>query len=162
MLSIWSGPKFCTVGTVMVMWGDFIKQVLTKDRVFLRTCSTRRNCCLALSCIYTYFNTLKKKSLRKTLWKNVKLLKMSNFTFFHNVFYAICILKSFYSHISVVVCSFFEFGKVSKWCIREWVKERRGKKKPMDLERSTLHEHAIDETRLSIRVSWYVFDCSCL
>ena len=25
------------------------------------------------------------------------------------------------SHISVVVCSFFEFGTVSKWCIREWV-----------------------------------------
>ena len=49
------------------------------------------------------------------------MLKMSNFTFFHNVFYAICILKSFNSHISVVVCSFFEFRTVSKWCIREWV-----------------------------------------
>ena len=47
---------------------------------------------------------------------------MSNFTFFHNVFYAICILKSFKNHVSVVVCSFFEFGTVSKWCIREWVK----------------------------------------
>ena len=35
--------------------------------------------------------------------------------------YAICILKSFASHISVIVCSFFEFGKVSKWCVREWV-----------------------------------------
>ena len=41
---------------------------------------------------------------------------------FNNVFYAICILNSFYSHISVVVCSFFEFGTVSKWCINEWVK----------------------------------------
>ena len=56
------------------------------------------------------------------MWKKVKLLKMSNFTFFHNVFYAICILKSSNSHISLVVCSFFEFGTVSKWCIREWVK----------------------------------------
>ena len=37
------------------------------------------------------------------------LLKMSNFIFFHNVFYAICILKSFNIHISGVVCSFFEF-----------------------------------------------------
>ena len=36
-------------------------------------------------------------------------------------FYAKCILKSFNSHISVVVCSFFEFGTVSKWCISEWV-----------------------------------------
>ena len=40
-----------------------------------------------------------------------------------NVFFTICILKSFiYSHISIVVCSFFEFGMVLKWCIREWVK----------------------------------------
>ena len=31
-------------------------------------------------------------------------------------------VKAFYSHISVVVWSFFEFGTVSKWCIREWVK----------------------------------------
>ena len=52
----------------------------------------------------------------------MKSLKISNFTFFHNVFYAICILKSFNSHISFVVCSFFEFGTVSKWCRREWVK----------------------------------------
>ena len=48
------------------------------------------------------------------MWKKIKLLKMSNFTLFHIVFYPICILKSFNSHISVVVCSFFEFGKVSK------------------------------------------------
>ena len=49
---------------------------------------------------------------------------MSDSTFFHNVFYTICILKSFNSHISVVICSFFEFGTVSKWCIREWIKSR--------------------------------------
>ena len=46
---------------------------------------------------------------------------MSNFTFYHNVFYAICILKSFNSHITVVVCCFFEFGMVSEWCIMGWV-----------------------------------------
>ena len=46
---------------------------------------------------------------------------MCNLTIFHNVFYAIHILESFNSHISVVVCSFFEFGTVSKWCVREWV-----------------------------------------
>ena len=60
---------------------------------------------------------MKEQNLRETLWKKMKLLKMSNFTFFHNVFYVICILKSFNSHISVVVCSFFEFGIISKWCI---------------------------------------------
>ena len=42
--------------------------------------------------------------------------------FLHNVFYAICFLKFYISHISVVVCSFFKFGTVSKWCIREWIK----------------------------------------
>ena len=47
------------------------------------------------------------------MWKKVKLL---------NVFYAICILKPFNSHISVVVCSFFEFGTVSKWCMMEGIK----------------------------------------
>ena len=39
------------------------------------------------------FNTLKKKNFRKILWKKMKLLKMSNFTFFHNVFFAIYILN---------------------------------------------------------------------
>ena len=85
---------------------------------------------LTLSSIYTHFNTLKKKkkkNLRKILWKKVKLLKRSNFTFFHNVFYAICILKSFISHISVVFCSFFELWTVSKWCIREWVRKKKKK-----------------------------------
>ena len=42
--------------------------------------------------------------------KKVKLLKVSNFIFFYNVFYAICILKFFNSQISFVVCSSFEFG----------------------------------------------------
>ena len=48
-----------------------------------------------------------------------EIAHLSNFTFFHDV---CCTLKSFDSHISVVVCSFFEFGTSSKWCIREWVK----------------------------------------
>ena len=54
------------------------------------------NCNIQLtpSFIYTHF------SFRKTLWKKMKLLKMSNFIFFHNVFYATCILKSVKSHIS--------------------------------------------------------------
>ena len=47
---------------------------------------------------------------------------MGNSTFFHNVFYAICIIKSFDSHISVVIWSFFEFGMASKLSIKEWVK----------------------------------------
>ena len=81
-----------------------------------------RYCIFTLSSIYTHIDTFEKKSIRKALWKKVKLLKMSNFTFFHNVFYAICILRSYNSNISVVVCSFFEFWTVSKLCIREMVK----------------------------------------
>ena len=65
---------------------------------------------LNLSSIYTHFNTLK-KTLKENIVEKVKLLKMSNFTFFHNVFYAICILKSFNSHISVVDCRFFDLGR---------------------------------------------------
>ena len=87
---------------------------------------------LTLSSTYTYFNILKKKALGK-LWKKVKLLKLSNFTFSHNVFYAIRILKSFNSHISVVVCSFFEFGMASKWRTREWVKKRRSARQILPL-----------------------------
>ena len=70
--------------------------------------------------IYSFYLT-EEKSFRKTLWKKVKLLKMSNFTFFHIVFYAIYILKFCNSHILVVACSFFALGTVAKWCIREWV-----------------------------------------
>ena len=63
-----------------------------------------------------------RKSFRKTLWwKRWNCSSWAISPFFHNIFHAICILKSFYSHISVAVCSFFEFGMVSKWCIREWV-----------------------------------------
>ena len=40
----------------------------------------------------------------------MKLLKMSNFIFFHDVFYANCILKSFNSHVLIVVCSFLNLG----------------------------------------------------
>ena len=64
---------------------------------------------------------MKNEEKKTLLWKKVKLLKVSDFTFFHNVFYAICNLKSFNSHISVVFCSFFEFATISKLCIWEWV-----------------------------------------
>ena len=57
--------------------------------------------------------------------KKAKLLKMSNFTYFHYVFNAICILKSLNSHILIVVSSFFGFGKISELCIGEWVKSYR-------------------------------------
>ena len=63
----------------------------------------------------------RKRTVEKTLWKKVESLNMSNFTFFHNDYYAICVFMSFISHISGVVCNFFEFGTISKWNIREWI-----------------------------------------
>ena len=40
-------------------------------------------------------------------------------------------VKSFNSHTYVVVCSFFEFWKVSKWRIREWVKPFPKQNRPL-------------------------------
>ena len=71
---------------------------------------------------------------------------MSNFTFFHNVFYVICTLKSCNSHISVASCCFFEFGMVSKWWIREWVKDLDTVRLTffsIDLSSVTYHTHDI-------------------
>ena len=40
-----------------------------------------------------------------------EIAQMSNFAFFHNVFYAICTLKSFNNHISVVVEASLNLGR---------------------------------------------------
>ena len=78
---------------------------------------------LTLSSIYTHFNTLKGKSYKKTLWKKVKLLKMSNFTFIHNDFHAICILKSFniIARFQLSSAASFNLGRSQNGSIREWV-----------------------------------------
>ena len=47
-----------------------------------------------------------------------EIAQSEKFHIFPQSFCAVCILKPFNSHISVVVCSFFDFGTVSKWCIR--------------------------------------------
>ena len=41
----------------------------------------------------------------------MKFLKMSNFTFFHNVFHAICILKSLKSHIQMSSTASMNLGR---------------------------------------------------
>ena len=67
---------------------------------------------LILSSIFTHFNTSKKKS-RENIVEKGEIARMSNFTFSHNVFYAICILKSFNCHISVV--RVVKSGLCGKW-----------------------------------------------
>ena len=59
--------------------------------------------------------------------EKLKLVKITNFTFFHSVFYGICILKSFNSHISVVVCSFFEFGMPQNGVLGNGLNNTEGK-----------------------------------
>ena len=56
--------------------------------ILMRSHPTLRNPLLYVH-VYAFLH-IKEKSFRKTLWKKVKLLKMSNFTFFHYVNYAIC------------------------------------------------------------------------
>ena len=64
-----------------------------------------------------------RKKLQENIVENGEIAQNEQFHLFsHNVFYAICFLKSFNNHISVVVCSFFEFGTFSKWSIWEWFK----------------------------------------
>ena len=60
------------------------------------------------------------KKLSENIVEKREIAQNEQFHLFPQCF--LKILKSFYSHISVVVCSFFEFGTVSKWYIREWVK----------------------------------------
>ena len=68
---------------------------------------------------------------KKTPWEKEKVLVTSNFSFSHSVFERLVlqtrkkpglVWERVNSLISVVICSFFESGTVSRWCIREWVK----------------------------------------
>ena len=51
-------------------------------------------------------------SLLKTLWEKEKLLVMSDFSFFHSVFYPFEELSSVFIKFEIVVCKLFQFGRV--------------------------------------------------
>ena len=51
-------------------------------------------------------------SLLKTLWEMEKLLKTSNFSFSHSVFYRFGELSSMFIKFEIVVCKLFQFGRV--------------------------------------------------
>ena len=51
-------------------------------------------------------------SLLKTLWEKEKLLIMSNFSFFHSVFYPFRELSAIFIKFDIVVSKHFEFGRV--------------------------------------------------
>ena len=50
------------------------------------------------------------RNLLKTLWEKEKLLVMSNFSFYHNVFYPFGELSVIFIKNEVVSCKLFEFG----------------------------------------------------
>ena len=60
-----------------------------KNRVNFLNCAYVCSLFNPLLRIYS-FSHIEEKSFRKTLWKKLKSLKMSNFTFLHNVFFIIC------------------------------------------------------------------------
>ena len=67
------------------------------------------------------FNTLKKNALENIVEKG-EIAQNEQFYPFPECFLCSLYLKSINSHISLVVCSIYEFRTVSKWCIKEWVK----------------------------------------
>ena len=81
---------------------------------------------LTLSSIYTHFNTLKKKALGKHCGKRLST-NTFNLEQSKNLLFGKELVNL---RLQIVICSFFEFCTVSKWCIREWVKKHcRGKEK---------------------------------
>ena len=51
-------------------------------------------------------------SLLKTLWEKEKLLIVSNFSFFHRVFYLFDELSALFIKCEIVVCKPFQFERV--------------------------------------------------
>ena len=51
-------------------------------------------------------------SLLKTLWEKDKLLVKSNFSFSHSVFFSLGELDTIFIKFEIVVCKFFQFGRV--------------------------------------------------
>ena len=91
-----------------------------------------------------------RKKLRKTLWEKVKLLILSNFTFFHNLFFVICIVKSLMATFQLSSAASLNLGQSHKWCIVEWVDTinflKKGKKK-------TTHDEECSFVRYKFRIS---------
>ena len=103
MCSTISKTQIITLATFTLSSANAFNLVKSKISLFRKELRVFLNPFLHM---YSFYH-IEEKNFKKTSWKKVKLLKMSNFTFFHNVFYAYCMLKSFNSHISVFVCTFF-------------------------------------------------------
>ena len=82
-VSIWASLKFCH----LVIWVNSFPN----NSWFLRVCST---------------------SLLKTLWEKEKLFITSKFSFSHSVFYPFGEPFAIFIKVEIVVCNFFQFGRV--------------------------------------------------
>ena len=70
-----------------------------------------------------------RKKLHENIVEKGDIAQNEQFLLFPQCFlFSNYILKSLNNHISIVVGSFFEFGTVTKWCIREWVNALKKKK----------------------------------
>ena len=65
--------------------------------------------------------TNRRKKLLENIVEMVKLLKMSNFTFSHNVFYAICILKSVNSTFHLSSAANLNLGRSQNGALGNWL-----------------------------------------
>ena len=59
-----------------------------------------------------WFLSVCNTSLLKTLWEKEKLLVTSNFSFSHSVFYPLGELCAIFIKFEIVVCKYFQFGRV--------------------------------------------------
>ena len=59
-----------------------------------------------------WFLSVCSTSLIKTLWEKEKLLRTSNFSFSHSVFYPFGKLSAIFINFKIVVCKLFQFGIV--------------------------------------------------
>ena len=75
---------------------------------------------------YILISTHRRKRLQENIVEKGEIAQNEQFHLYPQCFLCNLIIKSFNSHLSVVVCCFFEIGMVSKWCIRERVESDLG------------------------------------
>ena len=102
----WSGPIWKHSQTTM--WQE-IEICIGKGRVY---CGKKENLLFNPFPNKPWFLRVCSTSLLKTLWEKEKLLVMSNFSFSHSVFYPFGKLSAILINFEIVVCKFFQFGRL--------------------------------------------------
>ena len=85
---------------------------LFSKSVFHEDVSETRNCVVRVNPFPNKPWFLPVCTTRKTLWKKEKLLVMSNFSFFHSVFYPFGELLTIFIKFEILVCKLSQFGRV--------------------------------------------------